>query len=787
MIALVSMEFRKLWYRSSFLVLMVVLCCCNLAFLYYTQDLTATIPHHAYQTLEHTLATLPNEQRYAYLMDYQEKIENFQALQSIDTMRMQDIDETIIAYTMAQHPTMESYRKDYQKMELLFCDNLEQELRFLQQVGKEMKQLHDYPTYLKEIASKAQALSSISIFQKQQGFSSINIQKTASDYQKIQQVPITYESEKGIKEALSSPITNVLLCLAMMAIVTYLIFEEKEKDLFSIIKTTPNGQSKTILAKIIVIILSMVCLTAIMMLSNLLLTHTLFGLGDLQRSLQSLASYATCTYSLTVLQFLFCFFLFKCFAMSLLASLLLWISLLCKNRMLCIGITLSLLCVSFLCYLFIDANSSLRVLHYLNIISILQTDTFFQNYLNFNVFQHPLSLQATALFFLITFCAFANICTVLSYHHMRNMQIQPFRHTLPHRKRTQGSLSLLGQEAYKILVLQKAGLFLVLFLILQIVQMQEKTIYVSQQERFYMQYMEVLEGPITAKKEAFLREEQSRIDRLHQQVLALDHQAELGEISQAQYAASSDAISDQLRNEPIFVEVMKQYTYLQKGHNRQFLAPFVYEQAFTKDDLQLLPALLFILFITFACSHCFTFEYHHEMHHLLASSVKGRSVLAKKKLLIVFLLSCIFFLIAYLPSLLALYQTYGYPALSASITSLPFYEHVPLDLSIGVFFLITMIARILAFGCYLMILFAISVKLRNQLAAVFFSFLLFLLPIFLTMSGIDVWNSISLYPLLASSTLIATTQGILLVGVTLLGYGLAAVYSYRYVMKYSVV
>ena len=65
MLALLRMEFYKIWHRSTFCIFLIFLFLFHGGFLLYTQSVTATLPAQSYQKLQTVLDTLPNEERYA--------------------------------------------------------------------------------------------------------------------------------------------------------------------------------------------------------------------------------------------------------------------------------------------------------------------------------------------------------------------------------------------------------------------------------------------------------------------------------------------------------------------------------------------------------------------------------------------------------------------------------------------------------------------------------------------------------------------------------------------------
>lgn len=786
MLALLRVEYAKLWKRPAFLMLILLLLAGNLGFFIYAQLISQETAPGSYHKLQQVLDDLPVQQRYSYLSKYQARIDSFLALAMLDQYRIQEGDgtEAMINQLLAQYPDVENERDAYEHYQPFYTDNLYEEQTFMKQIMKEMNILQGYPAYLEGIQEKARNLQDISIFQKDDGFSHQNIEKTAKEYAKLGKVPITYESEKGVQAALSSFITNLLLLIAMMAIAMFLMFEEKEKDLFSIIKITPKGQATTILTKLIVMITSISLLTIAMITCNLIAADALYSLGSISRSLQSLASFSQCTLPLSVIQFLCLFIMTKCLAISMIAVLLLGISLLSKHRILCIATILLLLFFNLLLYLLISPTSSWNFLHYLNLIAILQTDSFFQTYLNFSILSFPISLQTTACCFMGLLFILFSVVTIVIYTKKRSLQTASLQ--LPWNTRHhQPSCSLYQMEAYKLLWLQKAGWILFAFLLLQIYTSQQQTLYVNQKERFYMQYMDALEGSVTKDKDAYLQQEQQRFQELHAQRALLLEQREQGFLTLQQLQAATAPIDAQLLNEDVFQDILAHYDYIKGDHQRQIFTPFAYHKLFTTANDLLLYGILAMITLVLGVSNCFAFEYGHDMHRLLACSVRGSRTLVKQKLLLLLPIITITYLIAYGPMVYQLHQTYGLPALTASMTSFVEFQQLPSWMTIWMFLLGGVLLHWIAFSCFLLITLAISVTFHHQLIAVFLSLLLFILPLFLALSGFSLFHQISLYPMLVMG------KGILQYGwtpllITGLLYSTMALFSYHWIRQHAV-
>ena len=243
MLSLIKIEFEKLWKRPKFLVFILIIFCINLFSFAYFQNQDVNIPLNAYHEFEQTLEHLPNNERYSFVKDYTEQINAFTILEQLDNLRNDPVgNQYLIEQLKESYPNIEeNYRHAYNaKKTKYYTKNLESESKFINQIKKQMDVLHEYPTYLTSIEDNAKTISSISIFQNEDSYTNENIIKSAKDYQNCKDIEIIYENEKGILDALQFPLTYLLILISMFVIVFYMITEEKDKGLFTVIKTTPK-------------------------------------------------------------------------------------------------------------------------------------------------------------------------------------------------------------------------------------------------------------------------------------------------------------------------------------------------------------------------------------------------------------------------------------------------------------------------------------------------------------------------------------------------------------------
>ncbi|WP_412096621.1 hypothetical protein [Beduini sp.] len=751
----------------------------NLSLFAYAQQQNE-IPLTAYKALQTKLLSLPNEERYLYICDYDDIIQDHFILQQMLYLEGRQDSDSLnkLEILHAQYPDIEKKTsRDFLETAIYYTKNLEQESQFMQAIRKEMEQLHGYHDRLSAIQDKADHISSISIFSDPASFSSKNIKKTAEDFKNMQDVVITYQLDKGIKEALHFPFTDVLVILMIGVIATALILEEKEKRLFCFVRPCINGGTKTMAIKCLVMGISIACVILLLYASNLIYMQTSCGLGSLQASLQSLGKYAQSTLHLSIGGYLVLFIGTKWIAACIIGALMILIALFSKQRIFCFGAMLLVMGIEFLLYQYLPNHQSISVLRYINFISFLRTDVFYEMYYNLNIFQHAYSLQKLAQIIMITLFILLLAAICIIYTKKQNLYSQ---HTdFLSRKKKQKLLPYLWvQELYKIFFVQKGLIIILIFMGIQGYSLQHNSIYESIEESRYRHYIEIMKGKPSEATDQFISSQQQHYEDLHMQYDKNEQSFNEGQINKTQYDYMQNALETQLFNESLFQKAVWQYEYVKEDPQREMVVPFGYERLFFNDEVNLLPAILSIVCLTLLFSNLLCTEYTHRADRLLLACKKGDKILLHCKLRIALICGLLVTLLAYLPGIVHIFNKYGTLGIHASITSLSVFVALPSAMSIMIYLILNFLLKLAAIECTVFLLFFLSKWLRHQSQVIFLLLMMTAVPLLLHRMDITFLDAFSLYPLLcSSSTLIKNGQG-LLVCFSIIGYSLLVIFCY---------
>lgn len=766
---MLKIELLKLWKKRSFLVFISFILITNLFTLGYSQNMDQNHLSQAYNKLQSTLSQIPNDQRYSYIQNYYQTIKAFEAIEQLSALMVDPQGNAyLIEELQTQYPDLDQYQEQYQQNINYYSGQLESEIVFIEDVYKEMTTLYQYPAFIDNILKQAETTQDISIFQTQKSNEQCLHEKSYQDYQQCQDIVITFDLQKGITDALSFPLSHFLTIIVLVMIVSSLIIDEKEKGLLAFMKTTKKGYIPTILCKIITMMISMAIIMFVMTVSQLIYMQLTCGLGDLSRSLQSLANYQQCPWHLSVLEFIGYVLIIRWLVICCIGMILLWLAVWMKNRYLYFMSILMVFILEFVCYIFIDPLSNVYLLKYMNIIFLLQGHTLFQVHRYVSLFGQSMSLQSLLMICVIAVMIIFAIAFHFTYQHQEDLSLHEYQNIL---KRKHVSLSLGKQEAFKIVWLQKGIIFILVCLLFSCFEMKHIHIYPSYEEKVYMQYMQKLEGPLTDEKEQWILEEEKRYQDIHQEYDAIVQKYNNHEISEHDSIMLLNTLDSQLEGEATFLKIYETYQLMKEDTCIEFVTPYFY-QSLLQSSWLLLPSLLLLILTILCLSHVFSYEYIGQTHCFIQISPLQKKV-KSLKLKISFIMIIILFVCMFIPLFIPYMKTYGLSNLHASIRSLG-YVHLP-SLPIGFYLLIHFLIQLFALICAVLVMYVFQVYFKNQFVSLLVTIFIFVCPLLISYGGFPLFDHLSLYPLLMNGIFIEQLPQLVF---SIVGYGMIILIAY---------
>ena len=270
----------------------------------------------------------------------------------------------------------------------------------------------------------------------------------------------------------------------------------------------------------------------------------------------------------------------------------------------------------------------------------------------------------------------------------------------------------MGHEGYKLLCSNGALLVLLLLVAVQVLSYRDFSGPQGPKEMYYRQYSSVLSGPPSQEKASYLAQQEEKLEQIQQQLAQLQASAqdspwliqEIGELAQKLEA-----------QEPLN-QAKTQYETLTSSQSYIYTTPYelLYDaggQAANRIDLAKL-----LLSLSLCLPFFFSMERETGVGVLIETAGASRDVMRRKRLT-AWLFALVCTAASFLPRIVAVYQNYGLPELTAQANSLARFAALPDVLPLWGVLALTMAlwGLVACVGC--VVVEAVSAKVRSPLPA----------------------------------------------------------------------
>ena len=635
---LTGFELSKIWRKKSFLLLMVLLVSVNLFFLWYLHLPGEAPPLSSYRVLQRELSGKTEAEKKVFLTRLHEEMENYALVNEILLYQSRDdqFAQAMGQQLKSEHPDLlKEYGEAFQSGDYLrYTDTFGQEQALIDEAYAEMEKVSGYGDFLISVAEQRETMASVSVFNRGKNkFSSRNAEKELADYGAMEQVRPSMVLSKGVRAAVEHPVTDLLLFLSVFAFAGGLIWEERSRKLFLVIRPSARGRTATIGAKLAALAVHCIAATAVICGSSLVWCFAAAGMPDLGAPLQSLAPYMESALHLSIGEFLLLGMVLKAAVVFVFGELLLLTAMACRQNFMSAMAGTAFLAVSGTVYALIPANSSVNWLKYLNFIGAMRVEALLGGYLNFDLLDCPVSRLLTVCAAVLTMaliCGAVSILLFLQGTRLSAEQSKGWRFSFRRRFRPHSSLIL--HEGWKILVLHRAAAVLLAFILLAGYQHLSQGYTLTPAEHYYQNLMVELEGPLTEEKEALIEAEQARYDAAFAEIERIEGLQADGKISEMTASSMTEPYYRETVFYPAFQRVLTQYEWV-KGEEGGL---FVYDTGYLmllgmgRDD-DLLDYLLLTVCVILAFSGVFAMEYQNGTWKLLSTTALGEKQIRRGK------------------------------------------------------------------------------------------------------------------------------------------------------------
>ena len=754
--SLLAAEMRKVWSNHVFPVLLGVLVAANLLLLWIGTRPTANQPSAAaYRALGAELDGLNMAEKGEILHTALDRTDGLLRIKGyyrdLAYAGEYGMNYYLTTYREENADLFESYEQMYEEESYpLYTESLEMDYRLLKQLVNEYDTVAGYTDFLDDIQARATQLAGFSIFQSDEtGYDLKNIEVTAAVYAGLGETVINYYPQKGLYTAISYAFTDLILLASMLVLALLLVRRERDSGLLGLVRSLPGGRLKTAVAKLTTFAITLLAVLVLLYGVNLTYCAATFGLGPLNRTIQSVPALMRCTMQITVGQYLFRFLLTKwvgAFVMGL------WVMLaaLVAHRVVA-GWAAALAgpLVMFGIRAAIPATSRLNVVKYANLASLLQTNELLGHYRNLYWFGSPINLPFVEWTAAVIYGGALGIgfCWVFARAQLLPAAKRGFALGLRHKTH---ATSVYKEEMRKLLLLNGASIVIAAFVGFGVYQGMTIESYIDADEIYYAYYMKHISGPFTQEKYDWLTKQGEEFTPMLEAQRRVAEGTWSSEVLMAYSALQQKyAVYNRVINQNIngyLKEHPGVWPVYESGYRKLF--------AFTgQADVQ--DTLLAGLVCAICFSGLFSMERKGGMEEILQCTPLGRKHTVRAKLMVSTGAAVIIALSSTLPHLWQVLRDYGLPALLAPAMSISEFECLPALFTLSDVLLFWFLCRITACLCMGIITLWLGQRLGNLLPTLFLSAVAYCLPALLALSGME--NGIEwlgVYPLFHAAALL---------------------------------
>lgn len=601
----------------------------------------------------------------------------------------------------------------------LSTGNVYEEYDLDRAVMERIQEAEEYDSYLSRIQFESSAKIQLGIFGDENSFEVRSMEKAIQVYHALEGTPVTVAPSVSIETLVSWRLTNLFVLLIATATGLLLITSEHMSGILTLLRPTKHGKERLYFNKFAAMGIAVAASTLLMYGTDIGIASFLFGMGDLNRPIQSCYGFQSCPMALTVLEYLLCSMGVKLLWAWAIGAVCFFLSIYLKQS---VSVIVSWTGVGALAYLLACSNSPW--LRGISLLWLSNTENLFLGCIYINFCSIPVRQALVGILFLINtiflsflvgmklFCQQSTVSTNHSISFFASTEMSS--HT-----------NLLRHEAYKAFIVNGTLVVLLLFLIIQCISYKNAHIQMDEQEYYYRYYSEELSGKQTEQKLMYLKDETDRFETLKQQMAYYYSIAEgNGEL----YNFLTTDLDNQLRAEDGFEKAKEQYGLLQP--EEAYIYASGYERLFGmrgfRDTLINTFKLAFVLVV--CLSSTFSVEYETGVEIFLKTYGREKQI-RYQKILLVGMILMIAELLAYLPQYIVIGYGYGYTQLTERVSSLAVFSALPGWLPIWSVFGIAVLCQ-LTFGIILSVaILLLSAKTRNTIRTILISEALLLLPI----------------------------------------------------------
>ena len=716
-------EIKKVLSKRIFLGLLAFCFIVNLSVFYFTHNDYRSIQYRdgkdIYEDMITHYADMPLDQARTELEDAQ------LAYQIMTEMKMagESTNADILNYELEQ---LDEYRRSspeaYAKAEEMLNSNksYDAERYFTTVLLSQMRYLDEYPSFVSSMKERAAEQTSFSVFSDKTSFSYKNILRTAEDYAGLENTELTLGNDFSFTESLNYGATDYFLIAVILMLCVYLFRFERDKGLYSLVRSSKRGRLQTAVAKLGAMMLLTAIITALFSFSIFAESVILFGRWDFSRTIQSIGAFRNCILPLSCDSFSLLFLFGKVVFMLLIAAIFAAVFIAVSNTALTYGLSVGVIVIEFLLY----RAAPFELLRYVNLFYGLDGAQFFGKYRNLDIFTQPIHANTlTGIVFCIilavTLALSVLVFTLRGQESAANPLSSAWERFKQKHGKIRGSARIWSGEAYKYLISSRMAIVMLALLIFAVASSLGNVQYRSNDkvQNAYRSYLIGYQGQTPEQAAPSLAEERLRFDQLRQRAEEVEADETLTQREKETVLRSIDGILSS--RGAGFELVEQQYQRLieleKQGVNAVFADEIICADFIYNPHREWQNALLCFALLVLTLPFIFTFEYRREMIDLLSATRGGRIRLFRAKLLVAFLSTMFTFAVCHVPFIVRFVRSFGMKSISAPLVCVNAYAESGMRISVGFAYALEMLATFLLMLFALSVIVLLSLTVKNHI------------------------------------------------------------------------
>lgn len=639
-----------------------------------------------------------------------------------------------------------------------YDSSLEYKIEVLEEQISSLEHILSYEEYLQGIIDNSNNLTAISIFQNTDSFASLNLEKTKNDYEKLQGTEVRYGNYSAVSAVMNYDIVHYIIFLFIFIVVWY-FFEDEKKGLKSIFYATKNGRFGMALHRIGVLGVSSVIYTFLSYTLLFLCSFTLYGgIEDINNSIQSMEEFKDCLFNVTVLQYIFIYVLIHVvitFAMSLFVWMILLIF---RNKLLSLGLLIIIVGGEAVLNFALINQSAVVFLKYENLYYFINPSEILNSYRNYMLFGHIVNcFRLFMITVVVVFIICAVICTAISVKRKPSAdKTKPEIMLMKAVKRINAfyqyiiaKLSITGTEIYKVLIVRKGIVFIVIWLYMIMSAVDTTSVYYMGNSVLMKEIYDGYSGPVDEGLQDYVDENKALLEQLDEEYEQEFEKYEAGLCNHEELEKIENKLTTYESLRACLDTVEKKLAYInnlkeEKDIDAWFLYDKGYKIMWTGDGLytgagytsQETNALFAVILLILLLSTVFSYDRSCGMQNMLHATSGGREKLFHKKIKMSVIFCFVICLVTYGIELYEVNKIYPLTCLNAPVQSLEFMEKFPLKISILAFIIMAEVIHFISLLAISMIIYMFSLYFKGYYSVIV-SFVVLVVPSLLFMLGVE--------------------------------------------------